>query len=170
MNNFDVENSLNTIQLLVDTRERPTKRLQARLDMVGWPWERVKLDQGDYSARCTLPDGSVFSLADKVVIERKMDIDELCMCFGSERRRFTNEFERAKAAGCRIWLLVEDGNWTKVYSHKYRSRLHEKALVASINAFRSRYNAQLDFCKSEISGYLIRDILFREMKEHLERM
>ena len=43
-----------------------------------------------------------------------------------------------------------------------------QALIASINAFRSRYGMQLDFCKAETTGRLIRDILYRELKEYLE--
>ena len=168
MNHFEVEEALETIKLLVDTREKPTKKLQARIEMVGWPWERVKLPQGDYSAECLLPSGEVFSLANKLVIERKMNIEELCMCFGSERKRFEREFERAKEAGCKIHLLVEEATWRKIYSHKYRSKYNPNALIASINAYRARYDMQLDFCSAELTGYLIRDILYREMKERLQ--
>ena len=168
MNHFEIEEALETIKLLVDTREKPTKKLQARIDMVGWPWERVKLAQGDYSAECLLPSGEVFSLADKFVIERKMSLEELCMCFGSERRRCEREFERAKEAGCKIHLLVEEATWRKIYSHRYKSKYNPNALIASINAYRARYAMQLDFCSSELTGYLIRDILYREMKERLQ--
>lgn len=168
MTPFELENSLESMVLLVDTREQPTKKLQERIDRTGLPYERCKLDQGDYSCKCTLPDGSELNFSNKVVVERKMSIDELCMCFGKERKRFEKEFERAKDAGCKIYLLVEDGDWEKVYNKKYRSLYNEKALVASIDAFRARYGMQLDFCKAETTGKLIRDILYRELKEYLQ--
>lgn len=168
MTPFELKASLESMALLVDTREQPTKRLQKRLEVAGLPHERRKLNFGDYSCKCTLPDGTVLDFSNKVVIERKMHLDELCACFGRERARFEREFERAKAAGCQIYLLVEDATWEKVYNGKYDSKFTPQALIASIDAFRARYDMQLDFCKSETTGRLIRDILYRELKEYLE--
>lgn len=168
MTPFEMREALASMTLLVDTREQPTERLEQRLLIADLPYERQKLDFGDYSCKCNLPDGSILDLSTNAVIERKMNIDELCLCFGKERPRFEREFERAKAAGCRIYLLVEGGTWEHVYNGKYRSKLSSKALIASIDAFRARYGMQLDFCKPETTGHLIRDILYRELKEHLE--
>lgn len=170
MNHFEVRDSLESMTLLVDTREQPTKRLEKRLNEIGWPYMREKLDYGDYSCKMILPNGSEFTMKDKVVIERKMNLDELCLCFGKERPRFEREFERAKAAGCRVYLLVEDGNWEKSFNGSYRSLLQPQALTASINAFRARYGMQVDFCKAETTGKLIREILWREAKEILTNM
>lgn len=168
MTPFELTSSLESMTLLVDTREQPTEKLKERIRQTGLPFERRKLEQGDYSCKCTVPDGSELNFSNRVAIERKMNLDELCLCFGRERKRFEKEFERAKQAGCRIYLLVEGGNWEKVYNGKYRSLYNEKALVASIDAFRARYGMQLDFCKPETTGKLIRDILYRELKEYLQ--
>ena len=168
MTPFELEKCLDSMVLLVDTREQPTQRLQARIEISGLPYERRKLEQGDYSCKCTLPGGEELDFSSKVAIERKMDLDELCLCFGKERRRFEREFERAKENGCKIYLLVENGNWEKAYNGKYQSQYNQKALVASIDAFRARYGMQLDFCKEETTGRLIRDILYRELKEYLK--
>lgn len=168
MNNFDLERSLESMKLLVDTREQPTGRYKKRIEQIGLPHERRKLNYGDYSCECTLPDGSVLDFSNKVVIERKMNLDEICLCYGKERKRFEKEFERAKADGCRVYLLIEDGNWEKSYNGKYRSLLNPTALTASLNAFRARYGMQLDFCKEETTGRLIHDILYRELKEYLQ--
>ena len=108
----------------------------------------LQLDFGDYSCQCTLPDKSILDFSNKVAIERKMNLDELCLCFGKERGRFEREFERAKGAGCRIYLLVENGTWEHAYNGKFRSKYNPKALIASIDAYRARYGMQLDFCKS----------------------
>lgn len=168
MTNFEIEKCLESMTLLVDTREQPTKKLQDRLAAAGLPHERQKLDVGDYSCKCMLPGGEVLDFSAKVAIERKMNLDELCQCFGRERKRFEKEFERAKEAGTKIYLLVEGDNWEKAYNGKYRSLLKPQALIASIDAFRARYGMQLDFCKPETSGKLIRDILYRELKEFLQ--
>lgn len=171
MSPFGLRNSLESMKLLVDTREQPTKRLEERLEACGLPYTRRKIDSGDYSCICTLPNGTELDFSNKVVIERKMDLGELCLCFGSQRQRFEKEFKRAKEAGTKIYLLVENGSWEKIYnwSYKNKSKLHPNALVASIAAFRARYNVQLDFCRSETTGRVIHDILYRELKEYLER-
>ena len=136
--------------------------------MTGLPAERQKLNAGDYSCKCILPDGEELDFSSKVVIERKMSLDELCLCFGAERPRFEREFQRAEEHGTKIYLLVEGGSWEKLYAGQYRSKMAPQAMVASINAFRSRYGMQLDFCKAETAGKLIKDILYRELKEYLE--
>ena len=168
LTNFEIDACLESMQLLVDTREQPTKCLENRIRATGLPAIRKKLCVGDYSCQCTLPSGEIFDFSYWVAIERKMNLDELCQCFGRERKRFTREFERASDNGCRIYLIVEDGSWEKVYNGKYRSLLTSQALVASIDAFRCRYGMQLDFCKPETTGKLIRDILYRELKEYLQ--
>lgn len=170
MNHFEVANSLDTMTLLVDTREQPTQNLQRRIAVSGLPAERKKLNAGDYSCKCVLPNGDELDFSSKVAIERKMSIDELCTCFGAQRKRFENEFRRALDAGTKIYLVVENGSWEKIYNGKYKSLMTPQALVASIDAFRCRYGMQLDFCKPETTGRIIRDILYRELKEHLERM
>lgn len=154
--------------LLVDTREQPTQNLKRRIATSGLPAERKKLNAGDYSCKCILPDGAELDFSNKVAIERKMSIEELCMCLGAQRKRFANEFERALEAGTKIYLIVEGGSWEKIYAGKYKSKMTPQALVASIDAFRSRYGMQLDFCKAETTGRLIKDILYRELKEYLE--
>lgn len=168
MNHFEVVNALESMTLLVDSREQPTQNLQRRIATSGLPAERIKLDAGDYSCKCTLSNGSELDFSKRVAIERKMNIDELCMCFGTQRKRFEKEFERAKQAGTKIYLIVEGGSWENIYNGKYKSKMTPQALVASIDAFRSRYGMQLDFCKAETTGKLIRDILYRELKEYLE--
>lgn len=171
MNPFDLKKALASMTLIVDTREQPTKRLEQRLEVCGLPYERKKLFSGDYSCICKMPDGSELDFSDHVAIERKMSIGELCMCFGSQRERFENEFQRAKEAGIKIYLLVENGSWEKIYNWSYKksSKYHPNALIASINAFRARYNMQLDFCRPETTGKVIHDILYRELKEYLEK-
>ena len=169
MNPFEIDEALDGMVVLVDTREQDTPRLRARLKQMNCPSERMKLDFGDYSAKFPLPNGEWFSLADKVVIERKMHIDELCNCYCQSRQRFISEFVRAAEAGAKIYLLVENTSWEQVYTGKYRSKMRQTALVASILAWSARYNCIPIFCKAETSGKLIKDILYREGKERMER-
>ena len=154
--------------MLCDTREQSTPRLKARIRQIGFPVERGKLDFGDYSAKFPLADGKWLDLSGKVAIERKMDIDELAHCFCQGRRRFQAEFQRAKEAGAKIYLLVEDANFEKAYAGKYRTHIKPNALLASIFAWLARYECQILFCQPLTTGLMIRDILYREGKERLE--
>ena len=43
---FELNRSLASMVLLVDTREQPTKRLKRRLEDAGLPYERKKLNVG----------------------------------------------------------------------------------------------------------------------------
>lgn len=170
MDHFEVKRALASMVILVDTREQDTPRLRKRLRAMDCPIERHKLEFGDYSARCTLPDGRELDLSDICAVERKMSLDEICACYCDGRPRFTREFERAKKAGAKVYLLIEGASWEKAYAGFYRSRMNPDSLVASLTAWLTRYNCPILFCEPETSGRLIRDLLYRELKERLEKM
>ena len=165
MDHFSVKRHLTTMSVLCDTREQITPRSSRRLKQIGVPIERVALSFGDYSARCDALD-----LRSSVAIERKMDLSELARCYCQERKRFIREFERAKEAGAKLYLLVENGSLDEAYSGHYRARVHPSSLTASMLAWLARYDCQLLFCKEENSGQVIHDVLYRELKERLEAM
>lgn len=167
MSPFELRAALESMVCLVDSREQNTPYLRARLARMNCPYEREKLDFGDYSAKFQLPDESWLDLRDKVAVERKMSLDELCNCFCNDRKRFSKEFERAKAAGAKIYMLIENGSFEGAYNGKYRSQMTPQALVASMLTWLARYNCQIIMCSPKISGMLIRDILYREGKELL---
>ena len=168
MNPFEVSRALKNLTLIVDTREQDTDRLRRRIKQTGLSFVRQKLDFGDYSAKTTLDNGTEFDISSSVSIERKMNLDELCACCCKGRKRFTREFDRAKLAGAKVYLLIENANWEKAYNGSYRSKMSPQALTASLFAWLARYNCQIIFCKEETSGKIIREILYREMKERLE--
>lgn len=168
MNPFEVSRALKNLTLIVDTREQDTDRLRRRIRQTGLSFVRQKLDFGDYSAKTTLDNGTEFDISGSVSIERKMNLDELCACYCKGRKRFTREFERAKLAGAKVYLLIENASWENTFNGKYRSKMTSSALTASMFAWLARYNCQIIFCKEETSGKIIREILYREMKERLE--
>lgn len=170
MHPSEIDDVMRTFTIWVDTREQPTERAKIRYRQFGCPYKRQKLDFGDYSAVLYLPDGKELSLADKRVVERKLGYTELCACFTHERDRFTREFERAKEAGAKTYLLLENSSWEMAYAGKYRSKMHPQSLIASMLAWLARYDCQIIMCKAETSGKLIHDILYREAKEILMGM
>ena len=64
---------------------------------------------------------------------------------------------------------MENANWENLIAGKYRSKLNPKAFLASVAAWTIRYDLNLIFCKEETSGVLIREILYRDLKERIER-
>ena len=170
MKTAEVEQALKTLTLIVDTREQETPLLHKRIRDTGLPSRREKLEYGDYSADCRLSNGCEFTLARQVCIERKMNLDELCACFGKERSRFRREFERAAFDGAKIYLLIENGSWENVFAGRYGSHMTINSLAASMTTWMARYNCQLVQCSPTFTGRIIREILYREMKERLTKL
>ena len=164
---------LNTFQILVDNREQATPKAVERYKSFGVPYKRATLNYGDYCGIITLNDSEIYDTAHSVkascVIERKMSLDELAMCFTRGRDRFRREMERAASNGSTVYLLVENATYEGIIKHRYRSRFSPSAFLASLTAWTVRYNLRPIFCKADTSGQLIKEILYRDMKERLER-
>lgn len=164
---------LNTFQILVDNREQATPKAVERYKSFGVPYKRATLNYGDYCGIITLNDSEIYDTAHSVkascVIERKMSLDELAMCFTRGRDRFRREMERAASNNSTVYLLVEDATYEGIIKHRYRSRFSPSAFLASLTAWTVRYNLRPIFCKADTSGQLIKEILYRDMKERLER-
>lgn len=173
MNHFEQARILETFRVIVDTREHSTPKASERFGAFGAPYERATLSYGDYCGNITLPSGRfLHSLSGRIsapcVIERKMSLDELAMCFTRERVRFQREFERAARKKAKVFLLVENASWEAIINHRYRSRLHPDAFRASLEAWAIRYNMTPVFCRTGTAGILIRDFLYRDIKERVE--
>ena len=110
MTHFEEMEILNSMEILVDTREQVTPKANQRYNSFGVPYSRATLSYGDYAANFTLLDGSkLYDISKAInpicVIERKMNLDELAQCFTHSRDRFEREFERAVDNGCFIHLI-----------------------------------------------------------------
>lgn len=162
---MDIEDCLKSMTILVDTREQPSERAKMRYETFSFPYQRQKLDFGDYSAKFWLSNEWEML---PVAIERKMNLDELSTCFTRGRDRFKREFERAKSSEATVYLLVEEASWENVLNGRYKSRFSPKAYTASLIAWMARYDIKPIFCKPETTGRLISEILYRELKERLE--
>lgn len=171
MNLFKTEDILSTFRIVVDTREQMTPRARYRLKAFGVPFERGTLSYGDYAANITLPSGELLDTSStvkaKCVIERKMSLDEMAMCLGRERKRFERELTRANDAGAVVYLVIEDGSWEKIQAHDYRSRLNPDAFYNSLTAYQCRYGVHVLFVSQIASARLIKEILYRDIKERL---
>lgn len=166
----EIDDALASMVILYDTREQPTPALMRRLSAFPCETRREMCGFGDYSAACTLPDGSELSLNGVVAIERKMSLDELSRNFTVGRDRFAREFQRAKDNGGKLYLLVENGNLDMIFAGRYKTKFNRESYIASLMAWQARYGTQVLFCTSEISQVVIYKVLRYELKERLERM
>ena len=161
---FEINQMLESMTVLVDTREQVTSAFRRRMEQIGRAYERQKLDFGDYSCAVIDQDGNRICMDHLFAVERKMCLDELCTCFTRDRKRFEREFLRAKEAGGRLILLVENASLDKALAGQYRSQMHPDALLASLFAWSARYQAPVHFCTAQNSGAM----LFRILRYHLK--
>ena len=141
------------------------------------------LKTGDYTIAVQLPNGEVINFQDKIVVERKADLNELCSnLFDSKSKdaegltRFERELKRAYEQGIKVHLLVEISDmYSKILSSKhFRYDTASKVNPSSFNAmFLSlviRYNVSVWYTDKKDSARLIHDILYYQAREYLKNI
>ena len=139
------------------------------------------LKVGDYTIAVQLLNGEVINFQDKVVIERKADLNELCCNFFDKKdeegkTRLERELDRAKEQGIKVILLVEvDNMHSKILSSKYfrfdkASKVSPKAFNSILRSLQAKYNISIEYCKKEDSARLIHDILYYHAREYLKNL
>ena len=139
------------------------------------------LKVGDYTIAVQLPNGEVINFQDKVVIERKADLNELCCNFFDKKdeegkTRLERELDRAKEQGIKVILLVEvDNMHSKILSSKYfrfdkASKVSPKAFNSILRSLQAKYDISIEYCKKEHSARLIHDILYYHAREYLKNL
>lgn len=174
MTPIEMERILDSMIILRDTREQDTARARRRYQAFGVPCSKAVLDYGDYTYNAVLTsDRTIFDTSKRIhplcAIERKMNLDELANCFTHDRKRFEAEMVRCNEHEGRMFLLVENATWENLMIGRYRSRFNAKAFLASVTAWMVRYGLNVVFCKEDTSPALIREILYRDLKERLVR-
>lgn len=174
METFAKIQMLDSMVILTDSREKPTAKADRRYESFQFPHRRATLSYGDYTYNAQLPNGEWLfdeseTIKGRAICERKMNLDELAMCFTRSRDRFEREFQRAKDNNANIFLLVENGSWEKILAHKYRSNFNPSAFYGSLTAWIVRYDIKILFCREELSGRLIREFLYRDLRNRIEQ-
>ena len=137
------------------------------------------LKVGDYTIAVQLLNGEVINFQDKVVIERKADLNELCCNFFDKKdeegkTRLERELDRAKEQGIKVILLVEvDNMHSKILSSKYfrfdkASKVSPASFNAILRSLQAKYDISIEYCKREDSARLIHDILYYHAREFLK--
>lgn len=133
-----------SIVILVDTREKQ-HHITDWFNSKKIPWETRALKQGDYSfyipANPALNIERDISFQRDIVVERKHGLDEIAGNFTTNRARF--EEELAMFPG-KMYLLLENATYSDIINGNYRSKLSQKAFLATLHTFNHRYG--LEFC------------------------
>ena len=143
-----------------DTRQKTDKHniKHAWFDFHGVALVRCKLPFGDYAP---IPP---------VSIDTKENMEEIAgnIC-GKEHRRFIAECKAAKAAGCKLIILVENENGITDISevHKWINPrviyspncVQGARLQKAMETIRERYGTDFRFCRPEDSAQIITEIL-----------
>ena len=152
-------------------------------DPVQYYIQEKGLKTGDYTIAVQLPTGEVINFQDKIAIERKADLNEVCCnLFDSKSKdeegltRFERELKRAYEQGIKLHLLVEVADMhSKILSSKHfrydkASKVSPQSFYAMLHALAARYNISIWYTDKSNSARLIHDILYYQVREYLKNM
>lgn len=143
--------------LIIDSREKPKAigNIIKTIEEANIPYMVSKLPVGDYM------DYNRPGL----IIDRKQNIAELAKNCTSDRVRFRDELERAKAVGAKLIILVEQnrfkdrGEWIHVdkiedlvlWSGPYTTMKGERVYKV-LASWCSKYDLEIQFCDKQSTG------------------
>lgn len=134
MTETQIKKIIDTMVILIDTREKLPNHITDAFDKYGVNWKREKLNSGDYS--CVVPPNDEMNFMgldfrDTLCIERKMSCDEIIQCLTKQKDRFNREFDRVNAI---IPLLIED-SFKNACIGNYRSKITPKQFLGALFSF-----------------------------------
>lgn len=150
-------------------------------DPVSYYKQEKGLKTGDFTICVQLPNNCQINFQDKVVIERKKDLNELCCNLFDKKdnegfTRFERELKRSKEQGIKVILLVEiDNMHSKIMSSKHfrydkASKVSPKAFNSILRSLQARYDISIEYCEKSQSARLIHDILYYHAREYLKNV
>ena len=141
------------------------------------------LKTGDFTICVLLPTGEKINFQDKIVVERKKDLNELASNFYDSKSKDENgltrierEFKRAKEAGIKIHLVIEtEDAISKILSSKHfrydkASKINPKSFMMMFLSLCNRYDINVWYCNKKDSARLIHDLLFVYAREYLKNI
>ena len=190
-------------KVIVDTREKQVNHILNKFDEgleekpshhdmfrgkkstftnpIGYFKQEKGLKTGDFTLAVQLPNQCVINFQDKIVIERKKDLNELCCNLFDKKdseglTRFERELSRSKEQGIKVILLVEvEDMHSKILSSKYfrfdkASKVSPKSFNAILRSLQAKYNISIEYCNKRDSARLIHDILYYHVREYLKNV
>ena len=151
--------------LIIDSREKPKaiQNILRTFDAEGVQWEKSKLLFGDYMD---------FSRP-QIVVDRKQNIAELAKNCTVDHERFKRELERAKKAGSRLIILVEQnrykdrGKWIHVEDitdlmlwSSPHTTIRGERVFRILSSWCAKYPIEVRFCDKRQTGKEILRIIY----------
>lgn len=167
MQPYEIDSAMKSMRIVIDTREKKNAHITAALQARKCLYSAHKLDYGDYTCEYDTAEKSGIIFADRVVIERKASLDELAGNITKERARFDREFQRAKAAGAKVFLMIEGGSYDDIKKHLYRSQMPPNAYLNTLFSWQQKYNITISFVSKLFAADYIYGTLFMALKNHL---
>lgn len=177
---IDIKNC--KIKIITDSREKCNQHITGVWQAKGIDYyiKDKGLKTGDYSIAVQTPQGEVISFEDKVVIERKACLTELCGNLTDNRdsagkNRFIRELERAKKNNIKLILLIEDSQgYDKALRGFFRedkpSRMNSNGFIGMLMAYKARYDFEIVWLDKSLSASYIYKLLYYECREYLKNM
>lgn len=145
--------------IICDTREKKNQHILTYFDQREIPYTVQKLDTGDY----------MMAGNDRITIDRKQNLDELCTnLFSPDRSRFWREVRRAKAERIKMIVLIEQGGnfrtlkdvptWKSRYTKVTGYQLYREICRCHI-----AYGVEFLFCDKRKTGKRILELLTGEV-------
>jgi hypothetical protein len=167
------------MQIQIDSREKPKERdrIEKQFDKIGVDYFVSKLYVGDYM---NLDNP-------RLVIDRKLDLNEVCGNVCQQHERFRRELVRAQEQGIQIIILVEEPNitnlvdvwfwenprkkaykWVMKDGHPWKQEcqkppLQGHQLYKSLVTIQERYGVRIEFCDKKSTGKKIVELLGGEI-------
>ena len=190
-------------KIVVDTREKQVNHILNKFDEgleekpshhdmfrgkkstftnpIGYFKQEKGLKTGDFTLAVQLPNQCVINFQDKIVIERKKDLNELCCNLFDKKdseglTRFERELSRSKRQGIKMILLVEQSDmYGKILSSKHfrydkASKVNPKSFLSMLESLLSRYNVEIIYCDRSNSARVIHDKLYYYAREYLKKV
>lgn len=148
-------------------------------DPIAYYKQEKGLKTGDFTICVQLPNNCQINFQDKIVVERKKDLNELCCNLFDKKdseglTRFERELKRSKEQGIKVILLVEiDNMHSKIMSSKHfrydkASKVSPKSFNSILRSLQARYDISIEYCEKNQSARLIHDILYYHAREYLK--
>lgn len=165
----EIKELLKSLVVLIDTREQRVDHIIKYLTDKKIEHKTMKLDHGDYT--CMIPINKELGIHrplyfnDCISIERKANLEELSNNFTKDRTRIENEFIRTKG---KLILLIEGATYSDIIHHRYKTEYKPLSFIATLRSFQARYNLNIEFTESSLTGNSIYYSLYYHVREVLK--
>ncbi len=165
MTPFELDKTLETMKICVDTREQKWSHIKAYFDKHGIEYIPKKLDEGDYQI-----EGQP-----KITVDRKQNLSELSrnLTNKADHSRFWKEVRRAREKGIKLYILCEHGGKIKSIQdvaqwHDKYSGVSGRHLMDEIYRTHIAYGVEFLFCDKRCTARRILEILTKEYLQDME--